>query len=211
MSRRVVTIHVDEPVAHAAERLAEQDVGVLAVCGADRRLSAMITDRDIVVRALAQGLDPEEVTAGECGTSDPATVPPSATMEQAARRMEEQQVRRLPVVQQGRLVGIVSQSDLAANGAHQRTGKLLARMAQPRGDRRSARWLLRRPYRGSDQGRLPGRAGLSGAGGRFAVSGEPAAGALAPLIDSPPSIYLAGLALGIVLAVLALLRLGPFP
>jgi hypothetical protein len=123
--------------------------------------------------------------------------------------MEEQQVRRLPVVEQGRLVGIVSQADLAASGAHRQTGRLLARMAELRGDRRSAGWLLRRSYSESDRWMLPGRAGRSGAGGRFPVGGEPAAGALAPLLDSPPSVYLAGLALGIVLAVLALLQLGP--
>jgi predicted transcriptional regulator len=209
MSREVVTIDTDEPVARAAERLAEQDVGVLAVCGADRRLSAVITDRDIVVRTLAQGLDPERLTAGECGTRDPATVTPSETLEQAARRMDEQQVRRLPVVQGGRLVGIVSQSDLAANGAHRQTGRLLARMAQVRGDRRSARWLLRRSYRESDHWKGPRRPGRGSTGGRLPAGSQPTADALAPLVDSPPSIYLAGLVLGVVLAALALLQLGP--
>lgn len=147
MSSRVASIDAEEPVARAAERLAEHDVGVLPVCRAGDRLSGVITDRDIVVRTVAQGLDPDGLTVGECGTDEPVTVSPSETLDQAAQRMDEQQVRRLPVTQAGRLVGIVSHSDLAAHGAHRRAGSLLARMAQVGGDRRSAGWLLRRPYR----------------------------------------------------------------
>lgn len=155
MSSRVASIDPGEPVARAAERLAEQDVGMLAVCRAGDRLSGVITDRDIVVRSVAQGLDPDGLTAGECGTGEPATVSPWETLDQAAQRMAEQQVRRLPVTQAGRLVGIVSQSDLAAHGAHRRAGRLLERMAQLGGDRRSARWLLRRPYREPEEPASP--------------------------------------------------------
>jgi predicted transcriptional regulator len=193
MSRHVVTIDPDEPVSRAAERLAEQDVGLLAVCGADHHLSAVITDRDIVVRTVAQGLDPERLTAAECGTKEPATVAPSETLEQAARRMDEQQVRRLLVIQAGRLVGIVSQSDLAAHGAHRRAGRLLERMARKGGDRRSAGWLLQRPY--SEDGRYP-------------PGSQPTLSTLAPLIDTAPPVYLAGYVIGVVLAALALLQLG---
>jgi CBS domain-containing protein len=147
MTRRVASIGPDEPVARAAEALAEQDVGVLPVCHGGGRLSGVITDRDIVVRVIAQGLDPDRLTVGECGTDEPATVSPRDTLDHAAQRMEEQQVRRLPVISGGRVVGIISQTDLAAHGAHQRAGGLLVRMARRRGDRRSARWLLDRPYR----------------------------------------------------------------
>ncbi|HKB51018.1 MAG TPA: CBS domain-containing protein [Solirubrobacterales bacterium] len=147
MSSRVAAIDAEAPVAHAAERLAEQDVGVLAVCRGGDRLSGVITDRDIVVRVIAQELDPRGLTVGECGTGEPATVSPRETLDQAAQRMEQQQVRRLPVVQAGRLVGIVSHSDLAAHGADRRAGRLLERLARRGGDRRSARWLLDRPYR----------------------------------------------------------------
>jgi CBS domain-containing protein len=147
MSSRVDAVDAEAPVAYAAERLAEQDVGVLAVCRGGDRLSGVITDRDIVVRVIAQGLDPRRLTVGECGTGEPATVSPRETLDQAAQRMEQQQVRRLPVVQAGRLVGILSHSDLASHGADRRAGRLLERLAQRRGDRRSARWLLDRPYR----------------------------------------------------------------
>jgi CBS domain-containing protein len=151
MSRRVAAIDAEAPVADAAERLAEQDVGVLAVCRDGDRLSGVITDRDIVVRVIAQRLDPDELTVGECGSGEPATVSPQETLDQAAQRMDEQQVRRLPVTHAGRLVGILSHSDLAAHGADQRAGRLLERLTRRGGDRRSARWLLDRPY---GEGRL---------------------------------------------------------
>jgi CBS domain-containing protein len=147
MSDQVAAVDAEAPVAHAAERLAEQDVGVLAVCRGGDRLSGVITDRDIVVRVIAQGLDPRRLTVGECGTGEPATVSPRETLDQAAQRMEQQQVRRLPVVQAGRVVGILSHSDLASHGADRRAGRLLERLARRGGDRRSARWLLNRPYR----------------------------------------------------------------
>src|SRR6202040_902523 len=70
MSRRVAAIDAGAPVADAAKRLAERDVGVLAICRADDRLSGVITDRDIVVRVVAQGLDPDELTVGECGSGE---------------------------------------------------------------------------------------------------------------------------------------------
>jgi CBS domain-containing protein len=151
MSSRVAAIDVEAPVADAAERLAEQDVGVLAVCRDGDRLSGVITDRDIVVRVIAQGLDPDELTVGECGSGEPATVSPRETLDQAAQRMDEQQVRRLPVTDGGQLIGIVSHSDLAAHGADRPAGRLLERLARRGGDQRSARWLLDRPY---GEGRL---------------------------------------------------------
>jgi CBS domain-containing protein len=192
MSRRVVTIDCDEPVSRAAECLAEEDVGVLAVCGRDRRLSGVITDRDIVIRTLAQRLDPERLTAGECGTGNPVTVSPSETLDEAARRMDEQQVRRLPVTQTGRLVGIVTHADLAANGADRQAGRLLARMARLGGDRRSARWLLKRSYRERKQ----------------SSGSPPSMYALAPFVETPPLVYLGGMVVGIFVAALALLQLG---
>jgi CBS domain-containing protein len=151
MSSHVASINAEAPVADAAERLAEQDVGVLAICEAGDHLSGVITDRDIVVRVIAQGLDPDELTVGECGSGAPATVSPRETLDQAAQRMDEQQVRRLPVTDGGQLIGIVSHSDLAAHGADRRAGRLLERLTRRGGDQRSARWLLDRPY---GEGRL---------------------------------------------------------
>ncbi len=147
MSKHVAAIDAGAPVADAAERLAEQDVGVLAICQGGNRLSGVITDRDIVVRVIAQGLDPDELTVGECGSGEPVTASPQETLDQAAQRMGEQEVRRLPVTDGGRLIGILSHSDLASHGGNRRAGRLLERLARQGGDRRSARWLLDRPYR----------------------------------------------------------------
>lgn len=115
MSTAVATIDAEAPVARAAERLAEEDVGMLAICRSGGRLSGVITDRDIVVRVIAQGLDPDALTVDECGSGEPATISPQSTLEEAARRMDERQVRRLPVTQAGLLVGVLSQADLAAH------------------------------------------------------------------------------------------------
>ena len=147
MSRQVAAIDADAPVAKAAERLAEQDVGVLAICRPGNRLGGVITDRDIVVRVVGQGLDPDALTVGECGSGEPATISLRETLDQAAQRMEEEQVRRLPVTEAGRVVGILSHADLAAHGADRRAARLLERLARCGGDRRSARWLLNHPYR----------------------------------------------------------------
>lgn len=206
MSSRVATVEPEAPVARAAEQLAEQDVGALAVCGADQRLRAVITDRDIVVRTVAQGLDPERLSAGECGTEEPVTVSPWATLEQAAELMEDQQVRRLPVIQTGRVVGMISQADLAAHGADQRVGRLVARLAQRGGDRRSASWLLQHPYREEDSRGAKGR-GVSLARGRL-PGGSPGASTVASIFETPPSVYLGGLGLGVCLAALLLGQLG---
>lgn len=156
MSRQVEAIDIEAPVSEAAERLAEQDVGVLAICRSGNRLRGVITDRDIVVRVVGQGLDPDALTVGECGSDEPATVSPRETLAQAAQRMEEEQVRRLPVTEAGRLVGILSHSDLAAHGADRRAGRLLERLARCGGDRRSARWLIDHPYR--EERRIAGSA-----------------------------------------------------
>jgi CBS domain containing-hemolysin-like protein len=109
------------------------------------RLRGVITDRDLVVRVSDQGLVPDALTVGECGSDEPATVSPRDTLERAARRMEEEQVRRLPVTEAGRVIGILSHSDLAAHGADRRASRRLERLVRCGGDRRSARWLLDHP------------------------------------------------------------------
>jgi CBS domain-containing protein len=147
MSRQVAAIDIDAPVTAAAELLAEQDVGALMICRPGDRLRGVITDRDIVVRVVGQGLDPDELTVGECGSGEPATVSPRDTLERAAQRMEEEQVRRLPVTEAHRVIGILSHSDLAAHGADRRAARLLGRLTRCSGDRRSAHWLLDHPYR----------------------------------------------------------------
>jgi CBS domain-containing protein len=100
-------------VLEAAQRLAELDVGAMPICGEDDRLKGMLTDRDIVVKVLARGLDPAETLAGELGEGKPITIGADDPVDEAMAVMKEHQVRRLPVIDGHRLVGIVSQADLA--------------------------------------------------------------------------------------------------
>jgi CBS domain-containing protein len=117
----------NDTLLDAAKRLAELDVGALPICGEDNRLKGMVTDRDIVVKALAQGKDPARTKAGELGAGDGNTVTIGAddSIEEALRTMSEHQVRRLPVIDGRELVGIVSQADIARNYDEEKVGDLV--------------------------------------------------------------------------------------
>jgi CBS domain-containing protein len=117
----------NDSVLDAAKRLADLDVGAMPICGEDDRLKGMLTDRDIVVKVLAQGKDPASVKAGELGVGDGKTVTIGAddSIEEALRTMTEHKVRRLPVIDGKRLVGIISQADVATNLDEERVGDLV--------------------------------------------------------------------------------------
>ena len=117
----------NDTVLDAAKQLAENDVGAMPICGEDNRLKGMITDRDIVVKALARGLDPAKTEVGQLGQGDGKTVTIGAddSIEEALRTMSEHQVRRLPVIDGHELVGIVSQADIAKNLPDEKTGDLV--------------------------------------------------------------------------------------
>jgi CBS domain-containing protein len=120
-------VQEDQTVAEAAKRLAELDVGALPICGNDDRLKGMLTDRDIVVKVIAQGKDPSSVKAGELGQGDGKTVTIGAddSIDEALRTMKDHAVRRLPVIDGHRLVGIVSQADLAKEIDESKVGELV--------------------------------------------------------------------------------------
>jgi CBS domain-containing protein len=117
----------DQSVADVAKRLAELDVGAMPICGSDNRLKGMITDRDIVVKVIAQGKDPSSVKAGELGQGDGETVTIGAddSIAEALRTMKEHAVRRLPVVDGTECIGIVSQADLAKQIDEEQVGELV--------------------------------------------------------------------------------------
>lgn len=117
----------NDSVLDAAKRLAELDVGSLPICGEDDRLKGMLTDRDIVVKVLAQGKDPASVQAGELGAGDGETVTIGAddSIDEALRTMIDHKVRRLPVIDGRDLVGIISQADIATNIDEERVGDLV--------------------------------------------------------------------------------------
>lgn len=104
-----------ETLRAAAQHMRELGVGALPICGDDDRLHGMLTDRDIVVRAVAAGLDLDTATAGELAQEDTYYVQADADIEEMLLLMEEHQIRRLPVIDDHRLVGIVSEADIARN------------------------------------------------------------------------------------------------
>src|SRR4051794_11471845 len=105
----------NDSILDAAKRLKELDVGAMPICGEDNRLKGMLTDRDIVVRVLAEGKDPASTRAGELAQGKPVTIGADDTVEEALHTMAEHQVRRLPVIDGHTLIGVVSQADLARN------------------------------------------------------------------------------------------------
>src|SRR5215212_5452802 len=113
-----------DSVLDAAERLAELDVGALPICGKDDRLKGMLTDRDIVVKVLAQGKDPATTRAGDLGQGDGTVVTIGAddSIEEALKTMSQHQVRRLPVIDGHTLVGMISQADIARNYDQEKVG-----------------------------------------------------------------------------------------
>jgi len=120
-------VQEDQTVLDAAKRLAELDVGAMPICGTDKRLKGMLTDRDIVVKVLAQGKDPATVKAGELGQGDGQTVTIGAddSVDEALRTMKEHAVRRLPVIDGTDCIGIVSQADLAKEIDEKKVGELV--------------------------------------------------------------------------------------
>jgi len=127
MSPDCTCIGESDSVLDAAKRLAELDVGAMPICGEDDRLKGMLTDRDIVVKVIAQGKDPASVTAGELGVGDGKTITIGAddSIEDALHTMTEHKVRRLPVIDGRQLVGVISQADVATNLDEERVGDLV--------------------------------------------------------------------------------------
>ncbi len=113
MNPSVVSVQPEDSVALAAQLCSRHNVGVLPVCGEDGRLRGVVTDRDIVLRCVAAEEDPARTPVREIMSRGCASVSPEDDCREATRVMGRQQVRRLPVVDQGRLVGIVSLGDLA--------------------------------------------------------------------------------------------------
>ncbi|MEV4279675.1 CBS domain-containing protein [Actinoplanes xinjiangensis] len=113
MSPDVTCVGEKESLADAARKMAELNVGSLPICGEDNRLHGMLTDRDIVVKALGQGRDPAEVTAADLAQGKPVTIGADDDAAEILRTMSQYKVRRLPVIDGHRLVGIVAVADVA--------------------------------------------------------------------------------------------------
>ena len=113
MNPSVITIAPEESAALAARLISRHNVGSLPVCGRDGRLRGIVTDRDIVLRCVAPEEDPAQTPVRDIMTRNCATVSPEDDPKEAAQMMAASQVRRLPVPQEGKLVGVLSLADLA--------------------------------------------------------------------------------------------------
>lgn len=110
------SVEEEATLQKVAGMMRDGDYGVVPVVDGNGALIGIVTDRDMVISALADGLGPE-TPVSRCMTANPDTVPKDITLEQAAALMSRQQIRRLPVVDSGRLIGMLSLADLATSAA----------------------------------------------------------------------------------------------
>ena len=130
------SIGASASVVEAARMMREQDIGSLPITD-DEKLVGMITDRDITTRVVAEAADPKLTSVEDVYSRDLISVAPDNDLEEAVRLMARHQVRRLPVVENGRLVGIVAQADIALRESETQTGELVEAISAPsQGDRR---------------------------------------------------------------------------
>jgi len=131
MHRGAECIGENDTLETAARRMREMHVGALPICGTDNRLHGMLTDRDIVVRCVAEGGDPATATARQFEQGKPVTIGADDSIEEALKAMTEHQIRRLPVIDNHKLVGMLSQADVAREMSGKKTGETVAKISQP--------------------------------------------------------------------------------
>jgi CBS domain-containing protein len=129
MTSEVKAVEPTATVVEAAKVMAEQDVGPVPIVE-DGRLAGIVTDRDIVVKVVAKGGDVNSMTVGDIASRDLVTITPDSDMNEALDLMAENQIRRLPVVEGDRLVGIVAQADVARMGRDKKTGAVVEEISR---------------------------------------------------------------------------------
>ena len=130
MTSNPCSIDTDKSVAYAAKMMRDEDVGIAPIVEGER-LVGVLTDRDIAVRVVAEGRDPEQVKVTEVASRDVVTLDPQQDLDEALRLMARHQVRRLPVVEEdGRLVGVVAQADVAQAGDDRKTGEVVEQISR---------------------------------------------------------------------------------
>ena len=131
MTERPRVVTSDTPVTQVAELMESEDVGSIPVLDGEQ-LTAIVTDRDIVIRALAKGKDPRGMPVREVFTTEIVTVGPDQDLSEALQIMAANQVRRLPVVdEENRLVGVVSQADVAIEAKEKSVGEMVQEISRP--------------------------------------------------------------------------------
>jgi CBS domain-containing protein len=130
MTSNPCSIDAGKSVAYATKMMRDEDVGIAPIVEGDR-LVGVLTDRDVAVRVVAEGLDPERVKVSEVASRDVVTLDPDEDLDEALRLMARHQVRRLPVVEEdGRLVGVVAQADVARTTGERETGEVVEQISR---------------------------------------------------------------------------------
>jgi len=130
MTSNPCSIDAHKSVAYAAKMMRDENVGLAPIVEGDR-LIGTVTDRDITIRVVAEGKDPESTNVAEIASTELVTVEPQQDLYEALRLMAKHQVRRLPVVEEnGRLVGVVAQADVARNAHDAQTGELVEQISK---------------------------------------------------------------------------------
>jgi CBS domain-containing protein len=131
MTTDITVAERDTTVEEIATFMRDENVGAIPIVDEDNSLEGIVTDRDIVVRCIANGRDPAECTAEDIMSDDCQSVGPETDVEEAARMMAERQIRRLPIVEDGELVGMVSIGDVAVKqGDDDLSGEALQEISQ---------------------------------------------------------------------------------
>ena len=120
----------NDTLVEAARKLRDLNIGSMPICGEDDRLKGMLTDRDIVVKCIADGGDPATVTAGSLAEGKPVTIGADDSIEEALKTMKEHQVRRLPVIDGHELIGMLAQADIAKSMSSDATGALVEEVSE---------------------------------------------------------------------------------
>ena len=130
MTSNPCSIDADKPVSYAAKMMKDEDVGFAPIVEGDK-LIGTVTDRDIAMKVVAEGRDPQSTTVREIASTNLVTIDPRQDLDDALRLMASNQVRRLPVVEEdGRLVGVVAQKDVAEQGDDAKTGEVVQEISQ---------------------------------------------------------------------------------
>ena len=137
MTSQPQVVRPEDTASQAATLMKQEDCGAIPVVSKEGKLVGIVTDRDIVIRAVAAGKDPRSTPVSAIMTADPVTLSPDADDDDAEQLMAERQVRRLPVVEDGRLVGILVTAQLARRGNTAEIGETIKEISEPKSGRGS--------------------------------------------------------------------------
>jgi len=115
MSSDIVSVHPTETITNVAKQMQQNHIGCITVCDDDNKLVGLVTDRDVILRCIASGKDYESVPVSDIMTTNIYSVSPDDTVDKATTYMSQYQIRRLPVVQDGTLTGILTIADISTN------------------------------------------------------------------------------------------------